>query len=301
MDKTQENSNIVPSGYRILYVLLLLANKELSQKEISIELERNPDIEQAFTKETVLKIINTLKVADISISKKKNKYFISKLPWFFDFKAENLNTLPKLGEFTSSLGQKELLKNYNSFLLNVFRYLPEEKLSDIRGHENKKSSKYQDFLHLIRKLEQAKKNNYRIKIIFDDESLVFDSFNIEYTNSDVFINGYNVKSHENKIVNIRKIKNIRQLPQKSSGVFFPSNVTFKIKGKLAKSYNLRENEKLIFFDNEQLIISNKGEDKEKLLLRLMKYKDLCEIIAPESFRSDFVNILKDTISAYKML
>lgn len=301
MSKSQENPNIVPSGYRILYVLFLLLNKKLSQKEISLELEKTPDIEQAFTKETVLKIINTLKTADISLSKQKNKYFISKLPWLMDFDTENLHALSKLGEFTASLGQKDLLEKYNSFLLNLFRYLPEDNLPELWSLENKHLNKYRGFLNLIKKLEQAKKNNCKIKITLDKESCILDSFEIEYEEQDVFLSGYDVKAHENKSINIKKIKAIKQLPQKSSGVFFPSNVTFKIKGKLVKSYNLRENEKLIFFDKDHLIISNKGEDKEKLLLRLMKYKNLCEIIGPESFKNDFVNILKTTLFSYKTL
>ena len=303
MINAQESPNIVPSGYRILYVLLLLVNSKLSQNEINDKLASHPSIEQAFTKDTLLKIINTLKAAEVKIAKKENKYFVSQMPWSLNLSIKYDAVLFELGSFVRALGQEELLGSYELFLSNMSRYLPEGKSTAFfqQGNDNNKSVKYQKYSMLIKKLEQAKKNNCRIKVSFAKESCVFDSYYIEYDAASVFVCGYNVKAHENKKINIAEVKSIKQLPQKSSGMFFPSCVTFKITGRLVKSYNLRENEKLIEFDKDKLVIVNKGEDKKTLLRRLLKYKDLCEIIAPESFREGFVTMLKATLSNYEML
>jgi predicted DNA-binding transcriptional regulator YafY len=302
MSNIQDNPNIVPSGYRILYVLLLLINSPLSQKEINEKLSKNPYIEQSFTKETLLKIINTLKTSGISISKQKNKYFISRVPWQFDLPSKYIDTLFQLGCFVGALEQKELLKNYNVFLDNLFRYLPPERLHKFQAQNfgERKMDKYSQYSLLIKKLEQARKNNCRIKISFsNNENYVFDTYYLEYSAQEVFVTGYNVKDHENKTINLGEIKSIKQLPQKSSGVFFPSNVTFKIKGRLAKSYNLRENEKLIDFDKDMIVVSNKGEDRKNLLRRIMKYKDLCEIVAPDSMKEELKTMLRNTLNNYE--
>ena len=301
MINESEIPNIVPSGYRILYVLLLLLEGEFSQKEINKKLSSHPFIEKAFTKDTLLKIINTLKVSGFKINKKDNKYFISEIPWKSDLAKKHLDTFVELGSFVKDLGQEELLENYKFFGKNLLRYLSQSKfVGTLAGINTEENIKYQKYLQLIKKIEQAKKNGCRLKIISENENYVFDSFFMEYEPSAVFINGYSVKEHENKKINIAEIKTIKQLPQKSSGMSFPSCVTFKIKGRLVKSYNLRGHEKLIEFDTEQLVIANKGEDKKVLLKRLLKYKNLCEIITPESFRDEFVTMLKKILQTYKM-
>jgi len=299
----QENSNIVPSGYRILYVFLLLLNGHFSQKEINEKLSCHPSIEQAFAKDTLLKIINTLKASGIKIVKHENKYSVSSLPWAFGLDSKNLSALSDLGVFVKSLGQEELWESYKFFLSSLARYLPENisLLSFCRVSSDVTSAKYQKYLLLIKKIEQAKKNNCRIKVTLPEECCTFDTYYIEYDADSVFVCGYNVKAHENKKINIAEVKSIKQLPQVSSGMFFPSCVTFKITGRLMKSYNLRENEKLIVFGFDNLVIVNKGEDKKNLLRRLLKYKNLCEVIAPESFREEFVTMLKETLANYEML
>lgn len=296
-----EPLNIVPSGYRILYVLLLLLNGKFSQKEINQKLSSHPFIEQAFTKDTLLKIINTLRASGFKISKKESKYFVSEMPWEWDLPEKYSEILHNFGFFTKNLGQEELTEGYKLFLRNLLKYLPQKSFAPLlqEKYDEKIFIKYQKHLQFIKKIGQAKKNNCRIKIVFGEESCVFDTYFIEYESSSVFVSGYSVKEHENKKINIAEVKSIKQLPQKSSGMFFPSCVTFQIKGRLVKSYNLRENEKLIAFDKDKLIIVNKGEDKKMLLRRLLKYKDLCEIIASESFREEFVTMLKKTISSYE--
>lgn len=302
MNNMPETPNIVPSGYRILYVLLLLLKGKFSQKEINEKLSTHPYIGQDFTKDTLLKIINTLKAAGFKISKKDSRYFVSETPWEWDLSEKYFSSLNDFGSFVKGLGQEELAESYKIFLQNLLRYLPKNDFSGLLYEKNdEKNIKYQKHLQFIKKIEQAKKNTCRIKITFGDESCVFDTYFIEYEPSSVFVNGYSVKEHENKKINVSEIKSIKQLPQKSSGMFFPSCVTFKIKGRLVKSYNLRENEKLIEFDVDKLVIANKGEDKKMLIRRLLKYKDLCEILAPESFREEFVTILKKTIANYKSL
>lgn len=302
MNNILENSNIVPSGYRILYVLYLLINNSLSQKEINEKLSQNPYIEQSFTKETLLKIMNTLKISDIKINKKKNKHFVSKLPWRIDLEAKHLKTLVALIAFVESLEQKELSKDYNLFLENLFRFLPDDNLEDFgSGISNYKNiNTYCKHSLIIKKIEQFRQNSSRIKVILNDGcEYFFDTYHIEYAFREVLLTGYSLKHHENKTVNMDEIKNIKQLPQKSSGVFFPSSVTFKIKGRLAKSYNLRENEKLLSVEKDELVILNKGEDRQKFFRRILKYKDLCEIVASGSIKSDFKKMLQGLLQNYE--
>lgn len=294
---------IVPSGYRILYVMLLLLSGKFSQKEINQKMSANPCIEQAFAKDTLLKIINTLKASDIKISKIESRYYIFDLPWKIEQLTKFKDVLQDLGVFTASLGQEELLKNYREFLSSLSGYLPEDFFGKDFGdfYCGANLTKYKKYLQLIRKIEAAKKNNSRIKLITMENGFVFDSYGLEYDSSNVFLSGYSVKEHEIKKINLSEIKSLRQLPQKASGMFFPSCVTFRLKGRLAKSYNIRENEKIIAWEGDDIVVANKGDDKKLLLKRLFRYKNLCEIIAPEAFREEFVTMAQETLSLYESL
>ena len=76
-------------------------------------------------------------------------------------------------------------------------------------------------------------------------------------------------------------------------------VTYKLYGALASRYTLREHEE-IEVNNlpDHIVIVNKGEDKEELFSRLLRYDSLCEIIKPEIYREEMKTIIKEMLSNY---
>ena len=49
---------------------------------------------------------------------------------------------------------------------------------------------------------------------------------------------------------------------------------------------------------ESITISNTGEDKDKLLARLLRYDNLCEIKSPQSYREEMKAMLEKMLSNY---
>ena len=76
-------------------------------------------------------------------------------------------------------------------------------------------------------------------------------------------------------------------------------VVFVLKGDLAKKYTLRENEQLSqsLYENT-ITVSNRGESKEILLSRLLRYDDKCEIIHPKEYREEMKQILDNALKNY---
>lgn len=298
MDNLQENLNIVPSGYRILFTFFTIFNSSLSQKELNIKLNENPHIDKTFTKEAIIKFINTLKASDIEIKKENNKYHINKLPWTIDISESSLNTLIELRNFVKSLHQEELEKEYNNFIDNLLKYIPEEDCPTLHNNELF-NSPYSQHSSLIKKLESLQKSGQKIIINSNsNKNYQFDNFKLEYHNKNVYLTGYSIKSNENKTLNLTEIKRAKLAPQKAQGMIFPPTVIFKLKARLANGYKLKPNEKLISKNHNELIISNKGEDKKILLRRLLKYKNLCEILSPESVKRDFKELLNSCLANY---
>ena len=99
----------------------------------------------------------------------------------------------------------------------------------------------------------------------------------------------------NKKININSIKSLNQLPQKISGVCYLNSIVFEVYGRLASLYRLKPSEKVIDFSNNHLTISNTEEDKDSLLLRLLKYGENCKIIRPKSLQKEFINLTNDIL------
>ena len=108
---------------------------------------------------------------------------------------------------------------------------------------------------------------------------------------------YDSKIGRNKKISISSIKEMKQLPKKTSGVSRLNSVVFEVYGRLVSVYKLKPSEKVINFSNTHLVVSNSEEDKDILIRRLLKYGENCKIIRPKSVQKEFLelteNILKN--------
>ena len=105
----------------------------------------------------------------------------------------------------------------------------------------------------------------------------------------------NAKSFTNSKPQISNVDN----PQKIATMGIGQTVVFKLKGRLAKNYKLKENESLFeLLKNGDTLILNKNETPELLLRRLMRYSYNCEIISPKFMRDEFIELVNSTLDNY---
>lgn len=290
------NTKIVASGYRILKSLLLLLEKPKSIKELQEALKLKNPVEQNFTDETILKIIHTLKSCNIKIDSHKRKYKITKLPWNIDLSESSIETLFNLKNFAQTLQHKEIYQDYTDFLQKILPFLKETYY--IAPSEPEIIS-YKKVEKLMNNLSFAKENNYKIKVETNDNSFIYDSFTLHFHKNTTYIKGYINSNHSHHTISIKEIKSIKCLPQKSSGLCMPMNILLEISGPLKNAYSIKPNETLVDFDEEKLIISNKGEDRKTLLKRILKYQKNCKISTPHALKAEYVKMLKDILTKYK--
>ena len=81
---------------------------------------------------------------------------------------------------------------------------------------------------------------------------------------------------------------------------FDSNqvVVFKLKDGLAKRYEARENESVQQLSDGDIIVTNRNENEEQLISRLLRYDDKCEVLQPKVFREKFHDVLNDMLKNY---
>ena len=69
--------------------------------------------------------------------------------------------------------------------------------------------------------------------------------------------------------------------------------------KLARKYQIRDNEQVLRINsNGDFVITNRFEDKTKLLHRLMRYGDNCKVISPKSYVNAMKQLIDETLQNY---
>jgi len=71
-----------------------------------------------------------------------------------------------------------------------------------------------------------------------------------------------------------------------------------LKGGLAKRYEARENEIVEQNSDGTITVTNRNENEERLISRLLRYDNKCEVLQPKMFREKIKNVLDDTLRNY---
>ena len=102
-----------------------------------------------------------------------------------------------------------------------------------------------------------------------------------------------------RMIDSARVSGLEVMKQKFLQNFNDESVIFLIRDDLASRYDLRENEQYTKTDRiGWKAISNRGENKEVLLSRLLRYDDKCEIISPKTYRNEMKQILNDALNNY---
>jgi|GEM_PF-1413670 len=315
--RIKKNKKISSTAYRVLLLLKLLNEKNLGIEELNKILSQDSNISRTFSNEVILKYISTLRLAGYQITKpcaaNQYTYKLIKAPVRIKLSKDELNSLVLVDVFVSNMHQKILLDAQYKFFDNIFRYMNDDDIA--KFNQLKKTfksnsglnTKFQKFAPLMTKFEQYCIDEQKIIVkykypIENELQVTLEPKYIEYINADFYICGYDPISGEKQLIKIDYIDEIKQLPVKSSSNCILSPVIFKLKGRLAKSYELNENEKISDIDSEAdtITITTYADCKNMLMQRLLKYGDLCEVLYPKAYREKIANELYKMLSNYEI-
>ncbi len=291
------------TGLRVLEILKILIKKPVSADELIKIIENRNNIENIYNKETLLKYFNTLELVGLKIRKRKedSKYSLENLPVEINLTENEIKVLCLIEGYVRKLYQKRLEKTFDEFLENLERCFSKETTFIYNSIKtNNKMKTDIDFLNnaaLIRQFEQYCIESQKLKIEYSNKSdeateiFIVEPKCIEYEADRVYVLVYNPAIAQNQKLLLDNIKNITQLPQKTGAYNTPNTVIFELKGRLAKSYKLKTDEKIINSSPECIIVSNFSEDKDILLKRLLKYGENCVILQPKSAQKEFLELV----------
>lgn len=272
------------ASYRVFRTLQCLFEEDLTMNELIEKL--NSDNQGDYNNFVVSKYLNTCKCCGLDIQKVDGKYALSGFPYKEKYSDSEMALINELVNTTDTLKSKKMMDK----ILTKF-HMPLCK----SGNGLKSSENYR----LIKLFEKASISNADIELIYrNGKTIVCSPKDIKVDDGKLVLNI--IGDEGPKDVCPDELADVKLLDSKIRKVKVHSGeVIFELRGKLAKRYQLRENEQLIKVKkNGAIVVSNKYEDKTKLLRRLMRYDFSCKLLKPVSYVDDMRNLINDTLKNY---
>ena len=251
------------------------------------------------------KYINALKVFGVKIRKEKHKYKLESSLYSVEYSASDIKALSLIVGASKNLPDANIAGNIEKLKANLFLRMCNSNKNTFNFLSTKKdfSFFYTDLKDQIEQCKNYCNDNVILDITYLKRNKDIHSKckpkEVTYDVKTAYLNAYDTVKKENIEIALPNILSIKILPNRSSGYESTTTVVYKLKGRLAKTYKLKDGEKLQDKKDGEIIISNSGEPLDKLFSRLMRYTDLCEIITPKFIRNDMVNLINETLELYE--
>lgn len=252
------------------------------------------------------KYLNTLKVFGIKITKNKDKFETESIPFSHDFNLDDMKSVYILETLSKYIINNKVRKNIETLVAQLKIRLDENSL-----HIYNQLSLNSDFgfyyTGLKKQIEICEKfcdEEFKISVKYllnnKETEIICNPNQIIYKKNNVYLRVYKVKDNLVEDINLSNILEIKQLPVAKNKTEIQSTTTFKLKGRLANAYTLKENEVLneVCADGSK-IITNKNEPVDVLLRRLARYDHDCVIIRPKFLREKMKEFINNALDNYE--
>lgn len=254
------------------------------------------------------KYLNTLRVFGINVKKIKKHFVMRSGAFSLNFDMNDIKSVYLLSQFLKILPDGKTKKGLEKFVDTIESRFDDEAnlmLKTISTNNSTDFSFY--YLNLREQLERCEEicqDKFKINIQYkSDKDILIETIcsakQIIYDTKNAYLRIYKNNERIYEDVPISRIISIKKLPTQKNPVEMTTTVVYKLKGRLAKVYNLKENEyiKETCPDGSKIII-NKDEPINQLLKRLMRYDYDCTIISPKILRDEMMKMINDTLNNY---
>lgn len=170
-----------------------------------------------------------------------------------------------------------------------------KKSKEIREEEYKKDihKKIELFQNSINKNKVLEVKTKRNAI------LIIKPLKLSYDKEKVYLEFINKKDKKVQTLNIESFLKIEYLENFEFYSEIEKEIIFELKNKLANSYILKENERIIDKSQNKIVVGNSENNTNKLFKRLVRYDTYCKILFPKSTVDEFKYFIKKSIANIK--
>ena len=284
VSKVAQKKNL--SSIQVIKTLKVLLQGNYTMHELIEKLNQNEE-GPVFNNSVVSKYINTCRYCGFEIPKIQNKYYVAKIPFGLELTLTDINLLKQMQIVVKNDFTERVLNAFDKLIKKLNRY------SSVGiANVNKEECNFSFEL-----FEHAVAQKRKIKLMFRNQD-VYECIplNITKNGEKIFFNVFNKYPRQ---INVNRLSGIQLSDNTYIEPFDGSQVIiFKLKEGLAKRYEARENESIQQLPDGDIIVTNRNENEELLISRLLRYDDKCEVIQPKVFREKFKNILDEILKNY---
>ncbi len=284
MEKSQK-TNL--SSLQVIKTLKALLEGEYMMPEL-VHILNEREGRPVFNSSVVSKYINTCRQCGIGLPKISNRYIITQMPFGLKLSMNDLDLIKGLQIIIANEMSEASQKIFEVFSTKINRYTGRKIVKVDKTNINLSYELFERAVSQKRKVRLVFKNG----VLLDCIPLC-----VLHLNDKKFFSVFNKRT---RIISENRLSGIEMLGAKYYDLPPDQDVTviFKLKGNLAKRYEIRPNEICDECSDGTKLITNKGEAKEILFSRLMRYDDKCEILSPEPYREEFKQFICDTLKNY---
>lgn len=285
MDKISLKKNL--SSMQVIKTLQVLLQGNFTMNELIEKLNENEE-EPVFNNSVISKYINTCRYCGIEIPKIHNRYFVASMPFGMDLTNVDINLLENIQSVV-----KEHMTSKNCKIIDNF-------IEKLNRYSNKRIARVEkDTYQLTSELfESAVFDKRKIKLMLKTRVIMeCIPLKIIENKGKIFFNVY--YKNKERMIDSDRVSGIEILTNKFVQNFNDPSVIFLLREDLACRYDLRENEQYIESDKKGwTAVSNRGENKDILFARLLRYDSKCEIVSPKIYREEMKQLLDDALNNY---
>ncbi len=278
------------SSMQVLKTLQLLLEDNYTMTELIHKLNAN-EKEPIFNNSVVSKYINTCRFCGLDIPKIHNKYFVASLPFGIDLSARELDLIEDLQYSVKNTMSAKADELFSAFLGKLSKYSNKQ---IIRVEPKTKQQAFELF-------DRAVAEKRRVNLLFRAKA-VFECIPLRIVEKKGKTCFNVIHDGKEKTISAERISGLEIMDRRfqQSDDSPAQDVVFKLKGALAERYTLKENEELTKNERpDSITITNRGERKEELFARLLRYDSSCEIIFPLHYREEMKNLLEEMLRNYE--
>ncbi len=177
--------------------------------------------------------------------------------------------------------EKILIISNRTELINIFNKFDYFKMANFNADYQEKLKAIQDYI--------ANKQQLRV-ILKTKEEMKLKPIEFEWEDETIMIKFMDERKKD--IIKIA-IQDIVKIIPKGKRKYTPATkeTFFELKGKLALSYLLKDEERMVDSLEDSIIVANSSGNKTELFKRLLKYGEFCEIILPKTQKEEFEDII----------
>lgn len=294
------------TGYKALLLFSLLTEGPKSYEEICEYFFNHPYLREKISIDTLRVYINSLRRIGCEVKRfrgddKISRYVITAHPFELKLSDEQIQSVIKIYKsIVKNMDVKELL-SMERFFEKIGSYIKNDDfIADIR-----KISMLRDIdKKLLEDLLDCCDRKEQIVIQYNspnsgEKSIELIADKIDTSNGKIYLYGTGFEYMQYGSFLVSRIKKINEIKVEKT---IPENLKeFRITYTLECSpdkLNPADNEKIIEKHNNYAVIEMKTSNDFLAKQKLLEYGPICKVLEPESFKNDFIKLLKDMKAGY---